>query len=133
MTKQTGIMSSSIGRKPIMAATGVFLCSFLVVHLAGNLLLFKDDGGVAFTAYARVMAPKITASPISTGEKSVCIPVALNASLCRTNRVAHANGKIPRRERDGLDLERNFVVATGQETLGQWRRGPSQVPVQQAC
>jgi hypothetical protein len=45
MKKQIGILSSTIGRKLIMAATGLFLCSFLLVHLSGNLLLFKSDGG----------------------------------------------------------------------------------------
>jgi succinate dehydrogenase / fumarate reductase cytochrome b subunit len=59
MKKQIDIMSSSIARKLIMAATGLFLCSFLVVHLAGNLLLFKDDGGVAFTAYAHFMSSNL--------------------------------------------------------------------------
>ncbi|MBM4256097.1 MAG: succinate dehydrogenase cytochrome b subunit [Deltaproteobacteria bacterium] len=67
MTKQTGIMSSSIGRKLIMAVTGVFLCSFLVVHLAGNLLLFRDDGGVAFTAYARFMASNLLIRVLEIG------------------------------------------------------------------
>ncbi|UOQ55518.1 succinate dehydrogenase cytochrome b subunit [Hymenobacter cellulosivorans] len=47
--------SSSIGRKIIMAITGLFLCSFLVVHLIGNLQLFKDDGGQAFNVYSHFM------------------------------------------------------------------------------
>lgn len=47
--------SSSIGRKIIMSVTGLFLCSFLVVHLVGNLQLFKDDNGVAFNAYSEFM------------------------------------------------------------------------------
>ncbi|MBC6698142.1 succinate dehydrogenase cytochrome b subunit [Hymenobacter puniceus] len=48
--------SSSIGRKIVMAATGLFLCSFLVVHLAGNFQLFKNDGGLAFNAYSEFMS-----------------------------------------------------------------------------
>ena len=56
MKKQIAILSSTIGRKLIMAATGVFLCSFLLVHLSGNLLLFKSDGGAAFNAYAHFMS-----------------------------------------------------------------------------
>lgn len=47
--------SSSIGRKIIMAITGLFLCSFLVVHLVGNLQLFKNDGGQAFNVYSHFM------------------------------------------------------------------------------
>ena len=35
-----------------MAATGLFLCAFLVEHLYGNLLLFCNDGGKAFVEYS---------------------------------------------------------------------------------
>ena len=38
-----------------MALTGIFLCTFLIVHLVGNLQLFKDDSGQAFNAYAYFM------------------------------------------------------------------------------
>lgn len=48
-------LSSSVGKKIIMGLTGLFLCSFLVVHLAGNLLLFKQDGGATFNAYSDFM------------------------------------------------------------------------------
>ncbi|WMJ75423.1 succinate dehydrogenase cytochrome b subunit [Cytophagaceae bacterium ABcell3] len=47
--------SGSIGRKLIMSLTGIFLISFLIVHLSGNFLLIRDDGGVAFNAYAHFM------------------------------------------------------------------------------
>lgn len=45
--------SYSIGRKLIMGLTGLFLISFLPVHLAGNLLLFK--GATAFNEYSEFM------------------------------------------------------------------------------
>lgn len=48
-------MTSSIGKKLIMSLTGLFLCVFLVVHLIGNLQLFKDDAGYAFNNYAYFM------------------------------------------------------------------------------
>lgn len=48
--------SSSIGRKIVMSLTGLFLCSFLVVHLVGNLQLFKGDEGLAFNAYSEFMS-----------------------------------------------------------------------------
>ena len=38
-----------------MALTGLFLCTFLVVHLSGNFQLFKDDDGYAFNTYAVFM------------------------------------------------------------------------------
>ncbi|MBK0380271.1 succinate dehydrogenase cytochrome b subunit [Mucilaginibacter segetis] len=51
--KQT--FNSSLGKKLIMALTGLFLCTFLIVHLGGNLLLFKNDDGYSFNAYANFL------------------------------------------------------------------------------
>ena len=45
-------LSSPIGKKMGMALTGLILYGFLVGHLAGNLLLLKDDGGRSFNAYS---------------------------------------------------------------------------------
>jgi succinate dehydrogenase / fumarate reductase cytochrome b subunit len=47
--------NSSLGKKLIMALTGLFLCTFLIVHVGGNLLLFKNDDGFAFNAYANFL------------------------------------------------------------------------------
>ena len=51
----TDLFSSSLGRKLLMALTGLFLIMFLAVHLAGNLQLLKDDGGQAFNIYSDFM------------------------------------------------------------------------------
>lgn len=48
-------LSSSLGQKLIMSLTGLFLISFLVVHMAGNMQLLKLDGGEAFNVYAKFM------------------------------------------------------------------------------
>lgn len=55
MSWLTKTFSSSLGKKLLMGLTGLFLCSFLVVHMAGNLQLFKNDGGYAFNVYAVLM------------------------------------------------------------------------------
>lgn len=52
----TDFFSSTLGRKLIMALTGLFLITFLAVHLAGNLQLLKDDGGKSFNIYAEFMS-----------------------------------------------------------------------------
>ncbi|MFW5658509.1 MAG: succinate dehydrogenase, partial [Bacteroidota bacterium] len=44
---------TSIGQKFIVALTGIFLITFLIVHVAGNLLLFV--GPEEFNAYAHFM------------------------------------------------------------------------------
>ena len=49
------LFSSTLGKKLIMALTGLFLISFLVVHLIGNLQLLRHDGGRAFNTYAEFM------------------------------------------------------------------------------
>ncbi len=49
------LFNSSIGKKVIMAVTGLFICVFLVVHVAGNFQLFKADSGLAFNKYAVLM------------------------------------------------------------------------------
>jgi succinate dehydrogenase / fumarate reductase cytochrome b subunit len=51
----TNFFSSTIGRKLLMALTGLFLILFLVVHLIGNLQLLHSDGGRAFNVYAKFM------------------------------------------------------------------------------
>lgn len=56
----TNAVSSTLGRKVLMALTGLFLITFLIVHLAGNLQLLADDGGQAFNVYAKFM----TTNPI---------------------------------------------------------------------
>lgn len=47
--------TSSVGKKLIMAVTGLFLISFLIVHLSGNFLLLKNDNGAAFLQYSEFM------------------------------------------------------------------------------
>jgi succinate dehydrogenase / fumarate reductase cytochrome b subunit len=51
--KQT--FNSSLGKKLIMALTGLFLCTFLIVHVGGNLLLFSHDDGYGFNVYANFL------------------------------------------------------------------------------
>ncbi len=59
MATLSALYNSSIGKKFVMGLTGLFLCSFLVVHLSGNFLLFKNDGGLAFDHYSEFMSTNI--------------------------------------------------------------------------
>jgi succinate dehydrogenase cytochrome b subunit len=47
--------NSSVGKKLLVGLTGIFLVAFLVIHLIGNLLLFRNDGGAAFDAYSELL------------------------------------------------------------------------------
>lgn len=46
-------LTSSVGKKLLMAVTGALLCLFLVVHLAGNLLMYA--GPEAYNNYAHAL------------------------------------------------------------------------------
>ena len=52
----SSFMSASIGRKFLMSITGLFLISFLVIHLTLNLFLTFDDSGRLFNLAAHFMA-----------------------------------------------------------------------------
>ena len=56
-------LTSSIGQKVVMSLTGLFLISFLAVHLVGNLQLLTLDEGRSFNDYAYFM----TTNPIIGG------------------------------------------------------------------
>ncbi len=62
-----GFLTSSIGKKLLMALTGIFLILFLVVHLAGNLQLLHNDDGKAFNIYADFMGHNPLIQFISKG------------------------------------------------------------------
>lgn len=101
-SKSKPVLTSSLGKKLIMSLTGLFLCTFLIVHLIGNLQLFKDDGGYAFNQYAvfmttfppiKIVSYLLYASVIIhavyalilTKQNSAARPVGYNQSSGNTN------------------------------------------------
>lgn len=87
-------LTSSIGQKLIMSLTGLFLITFLIVHLAGNLQLLAGDGGEAFNVYAKFM----TTNPlIKTTSYGLYFFILLHAvqgiALWLKNRKARGNQK----------------------------------------
>jgi len=61
------LFTSSIGQKLVMSLTGIFLITFLPVHLLGNLQLLADDGGESFNVYAKFMTGNPVIKTISYG------------------------------------------------------------------
>ena len=59
--------TSSLGQKYVMGLTGLFLISFLIVHLSGNLQLLADDEGESFNLYAAFMSHNTIIRIISIG------------------------------------------------------------------
>jgi len=56
MTWIIKMLTSTLGKKLLMSLTGLFLISFLTIHLIGNLAIFSNDGGLAFNTYAKFMS-----------------------------------------------------------------------------
>jgi succinate dehydrogenase / fumarate reductase, cytochrome b subunit len=92
MSWVTQTLSSSIGKKLVMALTGLFLCSFLIVHMSGNLQLFKHDDGLAFNVYAVFMTTNPLIKTISYGLYAFIILHAIEGLyLAYQNRQARGN------------------------------------------
>ena len=85
----TDLFSSSLGRKLLMALTGLFLISFLAVHLAGNLQLLKGDGGQAFNVYSEFMGHNPVIQTISKVNFTlIFIHIIWAIIISRNNRAA---------------------------------------------
>ena len=53
--KWSELFTSSVGKKLVMGLTGLFLISFLVVHVGLNACIWANDGGVMFNKAAHFM------------------------------------------------------------------------------
>src|SRR6267154_1194577 len=86
------LFTSSLGRKLVMALTGLFLILFLVVHLSGNFQLLKDDEGKAFNDYAEFMTTNPVIKVISYGNYTfILLHIFLALALTRKNRAARGS------------------------------------------
>ena len=51
----TKLLSSTLGRKLIMALTGLFLITFLIIHCTINAMIFYNDRGATFSHWGHFM------------------------------------------------------------------------------
>jgi len=83
------LLTSTLGRKVMMALTGLFLILFLIVHLIGNLQLLKSDEGHAFNVYAKFMTSNPLIVTISyLNYTCILVHVAWAFMLTKLNRDA---------------------------------------------
>ncbi len=61
------LFTSSIAKKYVMALTGLFLISFLVIHCTINALIFVNDSGETFNAAAHFMSHNIVVRILEVG------------------------------------------------------------------
>jgi succinate dehydrogenase / fumarate reductase, cytochrome b subunit len=76
LSSLSAALTSSIGKKFVMGITGLFLCLFLVIHLAGNGLLFVGDG-TAYNEYAH----KLHSMPAFLVTSEIFLYLALAAHI----------------------------------------------------
>jgi succinate dehydrogenase / fumarate reductase cytochrome b subunit len=65
--KWSEFFTSSVGKKLVMALTGLFLISFLVVHAGVNACIWANDGGVMFNKAAHFMGSTVVIRVMEVG------------------------------------------------------------------
>ena len=105
-------LSSTLGKKLIMALSGLFLILFLIGHVSGNTLLFKNDGGEAFNIYAKFMTTNPAVKLLSyITYISVLAHVVNSIILARSNKTARPIGyAISKSETNSAWSSRNMGV-----------------------
>ena len=65
--KWSEMFTSSVGKKWVMALTGLFRISFLVVHAGVNACIWANDGGVMFNKAAHFMGSMVVIRIVEIG------------------------------------------------------------------
>jgi succinate dehydrogenase / fumarate reductase cytochrome b subunit len=65
--KWSDFFTSSVGKKFVMALTGLFLISFLVIHAGINACIFNNDGGDMFNRAANFMGTSMVVRTLEWG------------------------------------------------------------------
>jgi succinate dehydrogenase / fumarate reductase cytochrome b subunit len=80
--KWSEMFTSSVGKKWVMALTGLFLITFLVVHVGLNACIWANDGGAMFNAGAHFMGSMVVIRIIEIG---ISKPQQKEKRICRIN------------------------------------------------
>jgi len=103
-------LGSSIGRKLLMGASGLLLLAFLVVHVAGNLVLFA--GRAAFNGYSHhlVSNPLIYVAEVGLLVLFLAHLVS-GIVVARDNRAARPTAYVVKRRAGGVS-HKSFASTT---------------------
>ena len=83
------LFSSSLGRKLLMALTGLFLISFLIIHCTINAMIFYNDGGETFSYWGHFMGTNPIIRTLEIGlVAGFLIHIFQGLSLWRANHAA---------------------------------------------
>jgi succinate dehydrogenase / fumarate reductase cytochrome b subunit len=108
-------LASSIGKKVVLALTGLLLVGFLVEHLYGNLQLFADGQGLAFDGYVAELQSYgwlLTAGEIGLLGLFAC-HVYLAIRLTVENREARRERYVVRRSQGAATFGSSTMFVTG--------------------
>jgi succinate dehydrogenase / fumarate reductase cytochrome b subunit len=107
-------LSSSIGKKVVMALTGLGLVGFLIGHLVGNLTLFADDTGEAFNGYAHALESNPALPIIEVGLLVLFIVhIVMALRVSKENRAARTQGYSVRNSMGNKTLGSSSMLITG--------------------
>lgn len=107
-------LDSSIGKKVLMALTGLSLIGFLIGHLAGNLTLFADANGETFTTYATTLNSNPALPVIEIGLTLLFLAhIVLAFKVTRENREARAKGYTLRNDHGARTPGSRSMMITG--------------------
>jgi succinate dehydrogenase / fumarate reductase cytochrome b subunit len=91
-----GFFSSSIGKKIVMAVTGIVLCGFVLGHMTGNLQAFLPNGEEALDHYGVFLRQMLHGTALWMVRGVLLLSVALHVwaylSLTRQNMAARPAG-----------------------------------------
>src|SRR6185295_18108595 len=65
--KWSALFTSPVGKKLVMGLTGLFLISFLVIHVGVNACIWANDGGVMFNKAAHFMGSTVVVRILEVG------------------------------------------------------------------
>ena len=83
------LFSSSLGRKLMMALTGLFLISFLVIHCTINAMIFFNDSGETFSYWGHFMGTNTITRTLEFGlVAGFLVHIFQGLSLWRANYAA---------------------------------------------
>jgi succinate dehydrogenase / fumarate reductase, cytochrome b subunit len=109
------MFSSSVGRKVLMALTGLVWYGFLVGHLVGNLQLLAGDGGTAFDKYADFLEslPQLVVPSELILLLALALHVYCAVSLSREAAAARPIGYRQLRTVGGRSVASRFMIWSG--------------------
>lgn len=114
----TKALTSSIGKKYLMAASGLALLGFIVMHLAGNLTLYAPDGAM-FNAYAKGLhdlGPLLYLAEIGLGAAFLlhaAVGIALHLKTREARGKGYEAGQTSKEGASKYGLAANNMIITG--------------------